>query len=215
VPGLSAPGERQILYQYCTAASRGNHQEQSIIFPGRMESIAHNFRGTYLYCRHGDTASFDHLKKAMQPDKGALHVRSENNQRHKDRNAIVENNSMWPLLHHGRAKLGTVHSHVHHHSHTSQRLSRPWAIAIRCCCGLMPKEPRVYFAVRVGRKPGIYTTWLHSTPLLLNATSLTLLCEQGRLPRASVPLSSCGFQEDEVPRRSRGLGKGGLRRQLA
>jgi len=23
----------------------------------------------------------------------------------------------------------------------------------------MPKEPRVYFAVRVGRKPGIYTTW--------------------------------------------------------
>ncbi|KAI9454389.1 hypothetical protein BJY52DRAFT_1225114 [Lactarius psammicola] len=38
----------------------------------------------------------------------------------------------------------------------------------------MPKAPRVYYAVRVGREPGIYSTWLHSTPLPPSTISLTL-----------------------------------------
>ncbi|KAH9053809.1 ribonuclease H-like domain-containing protein, partial [Lactarius vividus] len=48
-----------------------------------------------------------------------------------------------------------VHLHVYHHHHHP---SRPLAVAVRCS-DTMPKAPRVYFAVRVGREPGIYETW--------------------------------------------------------
>jgi ribonuclease HI len=80
--------------------------------------------------------------------------------------------SMWPFVH---RQAISVHLHVyHHHPHASHSLSRPLAVAVRCCSSIMPKEPQSYYAVRVGRKPGIYTTWLHSTPLLLSAILLTL-----------------------------------------
>ncbi|KAH8991281.1 ribonuclease H-like domain-containing protein [Lactarius akahatsu] len=52
-----------------------------------------------------------------------------------------------------------VHLHVyHHHPRISRSPSRPLAVAVRCS-DTMPKAPRVYFAVRVGREPGIYETW--------------------------------------------------------
>ncbi|KAH9029300.1 ribonuclease H-like domain-containing protein, partial [Lactarius deliciosus] len=52
-----------------------------------------------------------------------------------------------------------VRLHVyHHHPRTSRSPSRPLAVAVRCS-DTMPKVPRVYFAVRVGREPGIYETW--------------------------------------------------------
>ncbi len=83
----------------------------------------------------------------------------------------IQNKSMWLLS----RRAISVHLHVyHHHPHTNHSLSRPLAVAVRCCSDTMPKAPRVYYAVRVGREPGIYNTWLHSAPLLLSAISLTL-----------------------------------------
>lgn len=144
--------------------------------------------------RHGTQFRLLLFETAM---KTRQDVRSENNQRQE---CPVENNSMWQFLHHRRSILVTVHSHAHHHSRTSQSLSHLWAIAVRYCSGIMPKEPRVYFAVRVGRKPGIYTTWLHFDTLLNKRIIVNSFRDQGRLPRASAPLSSRGVQEDQDPR---------------
>ncbi|KAI9439523.1 ribonuclease H-like domain-containing protein, partial [Lactarius indigo] len=62
------------------------------------------------------------------------------------------------LLPRSRAVRLHVYWH-HHHPHTSHSSSRPFVVAVRCYSDTMPKASRVYFAVRVGREPGIYETW--------------------------------------------------------
>lgn len=42
---------------------------------------------------------------------------------------------------------------------TRRPLSRPLAVAVRYCSDTMPKAIRIYYAVKVGKRPGIYTTW--------------------------------------------------------
>jgi len=63
----------------------------------------------------------------------------------------------------------------------------------------MPKAG--YYAVKIGKRPGIYTTWLHCSFSFwyLCQLLLTLFFYQGRLPRAGGRLSLREVQETENP----------------
>lgn len=60
----------------------------------------------------------------------------------------------------------------------------------------MPKAG--YYAVKIGKTPGIYTTWFAFSFSILVPWSIDIdLCHQGRLPRAGGRLSLREVQETE------------------
>jgi hypothetical protein len=61
----------------------------------------------------------------------------------------------------------------------------------------MPKAG--YYAVKIGKRPGIYTTWLHYSSILVPRSNVIDPSYQGRLPRAGGRLSLREVQETGNP----------------
>jgi ribonuclease HI len=70
----------------------------------------------------------------------------------------------------------STNSHVTGHQYCCKELYHPSTVPLRRCTTIMPKAG--YYAVKIGKRPGIYTTWLHCSfpfwfpgPLLLTFLS--------------------------------------------
>jgi hypothetical protein len=58
----------------------------------------------------------------------------------------------------------SANSHITGHQYLCKELYHPSTVPLRRCTTIMPKAG--YYAVKIGKRPGIYTTWLHCSFLL-------------------------------------------------
>jgi ribonuclease HI len=81
---------------------------------------------------------------------------------------------MWPLSRLCHAI--SANSHVTGHQYRRKELYHPSTFSFRRCTTIMPKAG--YYAVKIGKRPGIYTTWLHCSFLFLGLLSLTFFIRE-------------------------------------
>lgn len=83
---------------------------------------------------------------------------------------------MWPFVSSLPRYIANIH--VTGHQYRCKELYHPSTIPLRQCTTIMPKAG--YYAVKIGKRPGIYTTWLHcSFPFrFIGPSLLTLLTRE-------------------------------------
>jgi ribonuclease HI len=83
---------------------------------------------------------------------------------------------MWPFLSLLLRSHTVPEIHVTDRHHLRKGLHHPLTLALRRNTNAMPKAG--FYAVKVGKRPGIYTTWSHFTSSFLGAPLLTVVIRE-------------------------------------